>query len=103
VLVTPDSRVVLIDFSAATLARDSDARDGEGTLQYMAPEQTGRTGRVVDTRSDHYALGVTSTSCSPGASRSRTTTRSASCTATSPACRRRRSCCAPSCPPRSRR
>ena len=59
VLVTPDSRVVLIDFSAATLTRDGDARDGEGTLQYMAPEQTGRTGRVVDTRSDHYALGVT--------------------------------------------
>ena len=59
IVVTPDRRVVLIDFSAATLARDGDARDGEGTLQYMAPEQTGRTGRQVDARSDHYALGVT--------------------------------------------
>jgi len=29
-----------------------------GTLAYMAPEQTGRTGRSVDTRSDLYALGV---------------------------------------------
>lgn len=31
----------------------------EGTLEYMAPEQTGRTNRSVDTRSDLYSLGVT--------------------------------------------
>jgi predicted ATPase/signal transduction histidine kinase len=30
-----------------------------GTLAYMAPEQTGRMNRPVDTRSDLYALGVT--------------------------------------------
>jgi PAS domain S-box-containing protein len=30
-----------------------------GTLAYMAPEQTGRMNRSVDTRSDLYALGVT--------------------------------------------
>src|ERR1700752_2438680 len=30
-----------------------------GTLQYMAPEQTGRMNRSIDTRSDLYALGVT--------------------------------------------
>src|SRR5215475_8760049 len=30
-----------------------------GTLAYMAPEQTGRMHRSVDTRSDLYALGVT--------------------------------------------
>jgi PAS domain S-box-containing protein len=30
-----------------------------GSLAYMAPEQTGRMNRTVDTRSDLYALGVT--------------------------------------------
>jgi diguanylate cyclase (GGDEF)-like protein len=31
----------------------------EGTLRYMAPEQTGRMNRVVDYRADYYALGAT--------------------------------------------
>lgn len=31
----------------------------EGTLAYMAPEQTGRMNRLVDYRSDYYALGTT--------------------------------------------
>jgi diguanylate cyclase (GGDEF)-like protein len=31
----------------------------EGTLPYLAPEQTGRMNRPVDCRSDFYALGVT--------------------------------------------
>src|ERR687893_474200 len=30
-----------------------------GTLAYLAPEQTGRTGRSVDHRADLYALGAT--------------------------------------------
>jgi predicted ATPase/GAF domain-containing protein len=31
----------------------------EGTLAYMAPEQTGRMNRSVDSRSDFYSLGIT--------------------------------------------
>ena len=30
-----------------------------GTLSYIAPEQTGRTGRTVDQRADLYGLGAT--------------------------------------------
>ena len=30
-----------------------------GTLPYMAPEQTGRMNRSIDSRSDLYAFGVT--------------------------------------------
>ena len=30
-----------------------------GTLDYMAPEQTGRMNRSIDSRSDLYALGIT--------------------------------------------
>ena len=38
-----------------------------GTLAYMAPEQTGRMNRSVDSRSDLYALGVTCYEMSTGA------------------------------------
>lgn len=31
----------------------------EGTLRYMAPEQTGRMNRIVDYRADYYAVGAT--------------------------------------------
>src|SRR5262245_47378694 len=38
-----------------------------GTLPYMAPEQTGRMNRSIDSRSDLYALGVTFYQMLPGA------------------------------------
>lgn len=63
ILVCEEGRVVLIDFDLAVLAAHHLAvePDGQivGTLGYMAPEQTGRTGRAVDQRSDLYALGAT--------------------------------------------
>jgi serine phosphatase RsbU (regulator of sigma subunit) len=65
VLVSSDgARVELIDFGVASwLGREAArVREGdavEGTLAYLAPEQTGRTGRAIDARADLYALGVT--------------------------------------------
>lgn len=54
----------LIDFGiAARLAQETQEASApevlEGTLAYIAPEQTGRMNRPVDRRSDLYALGVT--------------------------------------------
>jgi serine/threonine protein kinase len=48
-------KVQLIDFGLAL--NGSDLREG-GTLDYLAPEQAGRTGKRVDHRSDLYALGA---------------------------------------------
>lgn len=64
VLVGPTRQPVLIDFNiASSFAQEQPGFTHEskiaGTLAYMAPEQTGRTGRVVDQRADLYALGVT--------------------------------------------
>lgn len=56
-------RLALIDFG---ISSQSDAEAGpttvqelEGTLRYIAPEQTGRVGQRVDRRSDYYSLGAT--------------------------------------------
>ena len=56
--------VQVIDFGiAARTAQElhelSTPRNMEGTLPYMAPEQTGRTSRPADHRSDFYSLGAT--------------------------------------------
>ncbi|MDL2356977.1 MAG: diguanylate cyclase, partial [Pseudomonadota bacterium] len=54
----------LIDFGiAGELAKEAPGPVNpyalEGTLRYMAPEQTGRMNRLVDYRADFYALGAT--------------------------------------------
>src|SRR5258706_2910657 len=64
VLVDDADNVWLTGFGIASrLPRESQAPAPPeiiaGTLAYMAPEQTGRMNRSIDTRSDLYSLGVT--------------------------------------------
>ncbi|UJR86590.1 AAA family ATPase [Sandaracinus amylolyticus] len=65
VVVSADGRrITLVDFDLATdvpgpAPREALEVDVEGTLLYVAPEQTGRLDRVVDQRADLYALGAT--------------------------------------------
>ncbi|MEM7066533.1 MAG: AAA family ATPase [Cyanobacteria bacterium P01_B01_bin.77] len=65
ILIRPDSKqVTLIDFSLASrLPKETQKIQNpnvlEGTLAYMAPEQTGRMNRGIDYRADFYGLGVT--------------------------------------------
>jgi hypothetical protein len=61
ILIQASGEPVLIDFDLAVMA---DGPTGVSdpmtdTLAYLAPEQTGRTGRRVDQRADLYALGAT--------------------------------------------
>jgi diguanylate cyclase (GGDEF)-like protein len=56
--------VRIIDFGNATQFVHEDQQlihpdQLEGTLAYIAPEQTGRMNRPVDYRSDYYSLGIT--------------------------------------------
>jgi serine/threonine protein kinase len=64
IVVSSDGASCLVDFALASpLAeiRPEFTHHAEivGTLAYLAPEQTGRTGRPVDQRADLYALGAT--------------------------------------------
>ncbi|MBD2326244.1 PAS domain S-box protein [Alkalinema sp. FACHB-956] len=65
ILIQPESKQVkLIDFSIASLLPKEtpaipSANTIEGTLAYLAPEQTGRMNRGIDYRTDFYGLGVT--------------------------------------------
>jgi len=57
-------QIRLIDFDIATAWRSdpqgfTSPSQLEGTLRYMAPEQTGRMNRATDNRADLYAFGVT--------------------------------------------
>ena len=59
---TGEARIT--DFSISTQlsgerAVVSDLRAFEGTLKYVSPEQTGRMNRLIDFRTDFYALGAT--------------------------------------------
>lgn len=64
VLVDPSSLAIkLCDFGLSTRLdiqpRRSDGAFMAGTLEYMSPEQTGRTNLDIDYRSDFYSLGAT--------------------------------------------
>ena len=65
ILIHPKTQSVkLTDFSIATLLlKEQQSLQNpnvlEGTLAYLAPEQTGRMNRGIDYRADFYALGVT--------------------------------------------
>jgi predicted ATPase/GAF domain-containing protein/nitrogen-specific signal transduction histidine kinase len=65
ILIHPETQQIkLIDFSIASrLPKETQEIQNpnilEGTLAYIAPEQTGRMNRGIDYRSDFYSLGVT--------------------------------------------
>lgn len=64
IIHTESESIRLNDFSIASMLPEENPRIinptiMEGTLAYMAPEQTGRMNRAIDYRSDFYSLGVT--------------------------------------------
>jgi serine/threonine protein kinase len=64
IVISRDGAPCLVDFALATSLAEIRPEFTHhtrivGTLPYLAPEQTGRTGRSVDQRADLYALGAT--------------------------------------------
>ena len=64
IVIFGDGVPCLVDFALATSLAEirpefTHHTQIVGTLAYLAPEQTGRTGRSVDQRADLYALGAT--------------------------------------------
>ncbi len=64
ILISSGGAPCLVDFALATSFAEIRPEFTHhtaivGTLAYLAPEQTGRTGRPVDQRADLYALGAT--------------------------------------------
>ncbi len=62
-LIQPSGRVLFADFGISVLLENErrhlyDPNVLQGTLPYVSPEQTGRTKRSVDFRSDLYSLGA---------------------------------------------
>ena len=64
IVLSRDGSPCLVDFALATSLAEMHPEfthhtEIAGTLAYMAPERTGRTGQPVDQRADLYALGAT--------------------------------------------
>ncbi|MFR9803682.1 AAA family ATPase [Pseudonocardia sp. RS010] len=64
IVISDDGVPCLVDFALATSFAEirpefTHHTEIVGTLEYLAPEQTGRTGRSVDHRADLYGLGAT--------------------------------------------
>src|ERR1700754_2855294 len=64
IVISDDGSPFLVDFALATSFAEirpefTHHTEIVGTLAYLAPEQTGRTGGSVDQRADLYALGAT--------------------------------------------
>jgi serine/threonine protein kinase len=63
IVIDADEHVTLVDFEAATVVAGLASFAGvparlDAELSYVAPEETGRTNRLVDQRADLYSLGA---------------------------------------------
>ena len=95
VVLSRDGTPCLVDFALASSVAEirpefTHHAQVAGTLAYLAPEATGRTGRTVDQRADLYALGATLYELATGEPPSAPGTRCGSSTITWPGCRCRR-------------